>query len=140
MVSPNFDLAFARLETFSELELESYICFHGRRNFHRRVLRELASAVRRPEYPERKDVYLALAIFLYQYGNTRTVIQALQWEGYIPEPPRDLDDQGEGALDMAWWVTNVDEPRWWTAYEWALGSRHRTFQSRRVMNRHWQPL
>jgi hypothetical protein len=41
---------------------------------------------------------------------------------------------------VAWWVTNVDEPRWWTAYEWALGSRHRTFQSRRVMNRHWQPL
>ena len=140
MVSPNFDLAFARLETFSELELESYICFHGRRNFHRRVLRELASAVRRPEYPERKDVYLALAIFLYQYGTTRTVIQALQWEGYIPEPSRAPVDQGEGeGPDMTWWV-KVDEPCWWTAYEWAFGSRHRTFQSRRVMNRHWQPL
>ena len=137
MVTPNFDLAIARLVTFSELELESYICFHGRRNFHRRVLRELASAVRRPEYPERKVVYLALAIFLYEHGNTRTVIQALQWEGYMLEPPR---DPVEAGLDVAWWVTNVDEPRWWTAYEWALGSRHRTFQSRRVMNRHWQPL
>ncbi len=130
MVAPNFELAFARLETFSELELENYICGHGR--FHRRVLRELASAVRRPEYPTRENVYLALAIYLYRHGNTCTVIQALQFEGFVPVPFN---------REMNWaFAVDVDEPCWWTAYEWALGSRHRTFLARRIMNRRWQPL
>ncbi|MFN9899358.1 MAG: hypothetical protein ACK55Z_11330, partial [bacterium] len=80
--------------------MECYICQHGPREFETQKLRDIVAANMQPDiYPKRKDVYLALAIFLYQYGNTRTVIQALQWEGYMPEPPRDLDDQGEGALD-----------------------------------------
>ncbi len=79
MVTPNFELAFARLADFSERELENYLCHHGPRRFDRQILRVIIAAVERPEYPTRRAVCLALAIYLYRAGHTRTVVQALQW-------------------------------------------------------------
>jgi hypothetical protein len=128
MATPNFELAFARLADFSERELENYLCHHGPRRFDRHILRVMVAAVERPEYPTRHDVYLALAVYLYRAGHTRTVVQVLQWEGFVPVP---------SERDMTWALDFV-EPRWWTAYEWTLGGRLPTFRGRRIMN--GQPL
>jgi hypothetical protein len=80
-------------------------------------------------YPERKDVYLALAIYLYRAGHTRTVLNALQFEGFAPGPPPDR------RMNEA---TDFGQPRYWTSYEWALGGRRPTFRGKTIWN--WQPL
>ncbi len=66
---------------------------------------------------------------MYRKGHTRTVRNALQFEGFAPGPPPERRKK-EG--------TNFGQPRWWTSYEWTLGGRFPTFSGRRIMN--WQPL
>ncbi len=125
LVTPNFDLAESTLQTLSESQLECYLCHHGPRRYDRQVLRDTVAANMQPDiYPERKDVYLALAIYLYRAGHTRTVLNALQFEGFAPGPPP------ERKMNEA---TDFGQPRWW-----ALGGRRPTFRGRKIMN--WQPL
>jgi hypothetical protein len=84
--TPDIELADERLTTFTEMQLENYICHHGPCQFTRTVLRKLV-AVEHPEYPTRKIAYLFLARVLYRAGHTLTVIEALQAEGYFLYPP-----------------------------------------------------
>ncbi len=73
MATPDFDLAFAVLETLSESQLENYLCHHGPRRYDRQVLRDTVAAAMQPDiYPTHKGVYLALAIYLYRAGHTRS--------------------------------------------------------------------
>ena len=130
LVTPNFDLAESALQTLSESQLECYLCHHGPRRYDRQELRDTVAANMQPDiYPERKDVYLALAIYLYRAGHTRTVLNALQFEGFAPGPPP------ERKMNEA---TDFGQPRWWTSYEWALGGRRPTFRGKTIWN--WQPL
>ena len=130
LVTPNFRLADSVLQTLSESQLETYICHHGPRRFDSQKLRDIVAANMQPDiYPKRKDVYFALAIYLYRAGHTRTVLNALQFEGFAPGPPPDR------RMDES---TDFGQPRYWTSYEWALGGRRPTFRGRKIMN--WQPL
>jgi hypothetical protein len=86
MATPDFDLAFAVLETLSESQLENYLCPNSPRRYDRQVFRDAVTAAMQPPdiYPTRKDVYLALAIYLYRAGHTRTVLNALQSRDSLP--------------------------------------------------------
>ncbi|MFN9900378.1 MAG: hypothetical protein ACK55Z_16620, partial [bacterium] len=76
-------MADSVLQTLSESQLECYICHHGPRRYDRQELRDIVAANMQPDiYPKRKDVYFALAIYLYRAGHTRTVLNALQFEGF----------------------------------------------------------
>ncbi len=130
-VTPNFELANARLADLSERELESYLCHHGPRRYDRNELRTIIAANMQPDiYPERINVYLALAIYLYRAGHTRTVLNALQFEGFAPGPSPDR------RMDES---TNFGQPRFWTAYEWTLGGRRPSVRGRRT-SMNWQLL
>ncbi len=130
MTTHDFDLAESVLQTLYESQLEHYLCHHGPRRYDHQELRDTVAANMQPDiYPERKDVYLALAIYLYRAGHTRTVLNALQFEGFAPGPPP------ERKMNEA---TDFGQPRWWTSYEWALGGRRPNFRGRKIMN--WQPL
>ena len=79
MITPNFELANARLADLSERELENYICQHGPRRYDRNELRTIIAANMQPDiYPERINVYLALAIYLYRAGHTRTTVRGIR--------------------------------------------------------------
>ncbi len=63
LVTPNFCLAKSVLQTLSESQLETYICHHGPHRYDRQELQDTVAANMQPDiYPERKDVYIALAI------------------------------------------------------------------------------
>ncbi len=111
--------------------LESYICQHGPRRYDRNELRTIIAANMQPDiYPERINVYLALAIYLYRAGHTRTVLNALQFEGFAPGPSPDR------RMDES---TNFGQPRFWTSYEWTIGGRRPSVRGRRT-SMNWQLL
>jgi len=117
-VTPNFELANARLADLSERELESYLCHHGPRRYDRNELRTIIAANMQPDiYPERINVYLAL-------------LNALQFEGFAPGPSPDR------RMDES---TNFGQPRFWTSYEWTLGGRRPSVRGRRT-SMNWQLL
>ena len=71
MITPNFELANARLADLSERELENYICQHGPRRYDRNELRTIIAANMQPDiYPERINVFTSFAGFWYPAKKT----------------------------------------------------------------------
>jgi hypothetical protein len=115
---PNVQLATIRMTQWSTLRLERYICRHGPHRFRRDILRDLVSNRVHPLYPTIRQVYLVIALRLYRAGHRWSVINCLQFEGYLPYPP----EQDDWTLLERSWVG-----RWWTEEEWALGGRDPPF-------------
>jgi hypothetical protein len=118
MDTPNIQLATTRMLEWTVSQLERYICCHGPRTFRRSVLRDLLHNRVQPVYPSVWQVFVVVAQTLYRHGHLWSVVQVLQFEGFIPFPP---GQSNWTLLEMPW------VGRWLTPEEWVLGGRAPNF-------------